>query len=266
MAQMKEKRTRKIGKGSQILASVLVNAVYAMLNYPVMLLNSFLTPFSLLLVITFVSHGTLIGIAIIGGIMMSMLSSGIGLQGDLSHMKNDFKLQDMVISSETGPFVYLIGMSLSELVYSIPALIVLIVLALVFIHTTVLGWLMIIGAAFMIFLFSISVGFLLSNISSDIVQSYAFAALLGTLLSTLPPVYYPITYLPLPYRYLAYLSPTTYVAQIAQDAAGFLPIPALNLYLDWAVMIALSAIILFVAIKKNRWSVERSVPRRAAKA
>jgi len=230
-----------------------VNSLYAMINYPVMMLNAFLAPFSLLIVITFVSQGSLIGVAIIGGIIMSMVSAGIGMQGDLSHLKNDMKLQDMVISSETGPGIYLLGMALSELVYALPALCVLAILAAIFIHTSLAGWLAIIGGAAMIFLFSVSVGFLCSNLSSDIVQSYSFGALLSTLLSTIPPVYYPITFLPLPYRYLAYLSPTTYAAQIAQSGAGVLSISALNVCADWAVMLAVSAVILFIALRKNRW-------------
>ncbi len=244
---------RNINVGSQLLASILVNSVYAMINYPVMMVNAFLAPFSLLIVITFVSQGALVGVAIIGGILMSMISAGIGMQGDLSHLKNDMKLQDMVISSETGPGVYLLGMALSELVYALPALVVLSVLAVIFIHTGPAGWIAIVGAAAMMFLFSVSVGFLFANLSSDIVQSYAFGALLSTLLSTIPPVYYPITYLPLPYRYLAYLSPTTYAAQIAQSGAGVLAISTMNVEIDWSVMIVLSAIILYIALKKNRW-------------
>ena len=85
-------QTRKIYRSSQLLASILVNAVYAMKNYPIMIVNTFLAPFSLLLVITFISNGDLLNVAIVGSIMMSMVSSGIGLQADLSHLKNDFKL------------------------------------------------------------------------------------------------------------------------------------------------------------------------------
>jgi ABC-2 type transport system permease protein len=168
----------------------------------------------------------------VGGIIMSMVSAGIDLQGDLSHLKNDMKLQDMIISSETSPGIYLFGMALSEIVYALPALIVLSIMAIIFIHTTIVGWLMITGAAAMIFLFAVSVGFLLSNLSSDIIQRFAFGSLLSTLLSTIPPVYYPITYPPLPYRYLAYISPTTYAAQIAQSGANVLSVSPLVLGID----------------------------------
>ncbi len=35
---------RKIHRGSQLIASILVNAVYAMINYPIMIVNTFSRP------------------------------------------------------------------------------------------------------------------------------------------------------------------------------------------------------------------------------
>ena len=64
----------------------------------------------------------------------------------------------------------------------------------------------------LMFLMSISLGFAFATFSTDIVQSFAFTRLLSLLFTTLAPVYYPITLIPLPWRYLAYLSPTTYAA------------------------------------------------------
>lgn len=70
-----------------------------MKNYPIVLISSVIAPLSMLFVITFVSNGTLFGAAIEGGLIMVFFSSGIALQSDLSHLKNDFKLQDMIVSS-----------------------------------------------------------------------------------------------------------------------------------------------------------------------
>jgi len=100
----------KRSKFSQILAGVLVNSLYETKNYPIVLLSSVITPFSILIVITFVSHGTLFGTAILGGLIMTFFTSGISLQSDLSHLKNDFKLQDMIVSSPTSARLYMGGM------------------------------------------------------------------------------------------------------------------------------------------------------------
>ena len=57
----------------------------------------------------------------------------------------------------------------------------------------------------------------------------------------------------MPYRYLAYLSPITYGAEIIQSATGYLSISSMNLVLDWIVLVGLTAVMLFFAIKDLRW-------------
>ena len=224
-----------------------------MSNFPIVLINTVLSPLSFLLVIVFVSHGSLIGEAVEGGFIMSMFSAGMGLQGDLSHLKNDFKLQDMVVSSPTTWQTYMFGMAISEIVYSFPALIVLIVLAHYYMHLSAVGTLSVVGVLLLMFLTSVAIGFTLSTFSTDIVQSFAFSRLISTLFSTIPPVYYPITYIPLPYRYLAYLSPTTYAAELAQGAAGYLTLTATTTALDWIILTAVTAALFIVARNKSRW-------------
>jgi ABC-2 type transport system permease protein len=244
---------KKRSTSSQILAAILVNSVFEMRNYPIVLINTVLSPLSFLLVIVFVSHGALIGQAIQGGFIMSMFSAGVGLQGDLSHLKNDFKLQDMVVSSPTAWQTYMFGMAISEIVYSLPALIVLGVLARYFMNLNIIGTLAFGGVLVLMFLTSIAIGFTLSTFSTDIVQSFAFSRLVSTLFSTIPPVYYPITYIPPPYRYLAYLSPTTYAAELAQSTAGYLVLSPAKTALDWTILVVVTVALFIVARSKARW-------------
>ncbi|MGA2785321.1 MAG: ABC transporter permease [Candidatus Bathyarchaeia archaeon] len=244
---------QKRNRFSQILAAVLVNSMYEMRNYPIVLINTVLSPLSFLLVIVFVSQGTLLGDAIVGGFIMSMFSAGAALQGDLSHLKNDFKLQDMIVSSPTTWQIYMFGMAISEITYSLPALVVLVILAHYFMALTVVGALALTGVLLLIFLTSVAIGFTLSTFSSDIVQSFAFSRLISTLFSTIPPVYYPLTYVPLPYRYLAYLSPTTYAAELAQNAAGYLTLSSTTMALDWIILIVVTVGLFIIARNKARW-------------
>jgi ABC-2 type transport system permease protein len=238
---------------SQVFAAILVNAVYEMRNYPVVLVNTVLSPLSFLLLIVFVSHGSLLGEAVQGGFIMSMFSSGMGLQGDLSHLKNDFKLQDMVVSSPTNWQTYVLGMAISELVYSLPALLVLGILAAYFIHFTTVGALEFVAVLLMMFLTSVAIGYTFATFSSDIVQSFAFSRLIATIFSTIPPVYYPITFIPLPYRYLAYLSPTTYAAELAQNSAGYLTLPPPSIATSWLILSSVTIVLSLVARSKARW-------------
>jgi len=224
-----------------------------MRNYPIVLINTVLSPLSFLVLIVFVSRGSLLGEAVEGAFIMSMFSSGMGLQGDLAHLKNDFKLQDMVVSSPTGWMTYMVGIAISEIVYSFPALAVLVVLAHFYLVLSIVGILEFVAVLILMFFASMAVGYTLSTFSSDIVQSFAFSRLLSTLFSTIPPVYYPITYIPLPFRYLAYFSPTTYAAELAQNAGGYLPLSVLMIGLDWGVLMAVALALFMIAKTKARW-------------
>lgn len=239
--------------GSQLAAATLANAVYAMKNFPIMLINTILSPFGFLLVIFFVSRGALLQVGILGALIMTMVNSGVSLQGDLTHLKNDIKLQDMLVSSPVSAQMYIGGMALSELVFSAPTIAVLAILAGIFIHVSLIAALTIIGAMLMTFIFSVSLGFFISTISYDVIQGWAFMGLVQILFSTLPPVYYLITYIPLPFRYLAYLSPTTYAAEIVQHSIGFLPLSAFTAALNWVILIIVSASLFVFAVKKSRW-------------
>ena len=238
---------------SQLLASVLVNSIYAMENYPIMLVNALLAPFSLLVIIVLVSHGGLIGVGIEGALIMTMISAGIGMQGDLSHLKNDLKLQDMVVSSPTSSLTYVAGMGLSEIVFATPVMILLAILAAVYIHPTLVQTAIIMGVMALTFVFSVVLGFVLSTLTSDVVQSWGFSGIVSVVLSTLPPVYYPLSYIPLPFQYLAYISPTTYAAEIVQSAIGYVSISPLNLAADWLVLVAVCTALIVIAYKKARW-------------
>jgi len=238
---------------SQIMASILVNSIYAMMNYPVLLINTLLAPLSLLAVVTFASHGKLLPVAAEGALIMNMVQSGTSLQGDLSHLKNDMRLQDMIVSSPTPAMVYIFGMAISEIVYSLPTLTLLIILNLLFVKTSILGGIVIFFDMATIFTFSISLGFLLSTFSSDIIQSWAFSGILSPILTTLPPVYYPISYIPYPYRYLSYLSPTTYAAEIAQNSTGFVNLGVEDYAISWIVLIGITILLTYLALRRSRW-------------
>jgi ABC-2 type transport system permease protein len=177
----------------------------------------------------------------------------MSLQGDLSHLKNDFKLQDMVVSSPTPWQIYVLGMATAELVYSIPAFIVLGILGAIYVHFSIFQLLEFLAVLGLMFASSIAVGYTFATFSSDIVQSFAFSRLLSTLFSTVPPVYYPITYIPKPWQYLAYLSPTTYAAQLGQYLGGYISLTPLQVAINWIVLIVVTVVLFVIASRKARW-------------
>jgi len=243
----------KNSKLSQVYASILIDAIYQMKNYPITLVSNVIAPFSVLVLILLVSHGNLLSISIEGALITSMISGGVNLQIDLSHMKNDFKMQDMLVSSPTSAFAYMLGMAMAALTNALPALSVLTVLALLFIHASLVGAITVLGVFALIFSFSVALGFMLSTFSTDIQQNRAFVSILTVILATIAPIYYPITYIPIQIRDLAYLSPATYAAGIAQNAIGDLPLSSSSLLIDWIVLIVVSCVLFVIVAKKSHW-------------
>jgi len=144
-------------------------------------------------------------------------------------------------------------MAASEIIYNLPALAILVVLGGIYIHPGALQALELAAALALMFLTSITIGFMFATLSSDIVQSFAWSRLLTTIFTAITPVYYPITYIPLPFRYLAYLSPTTYVAEIMQSVAGSLKLSEGAVLTDWAVIGGLAVVLLVVVSRNARW-------------
>ncbi len=251
---MRTKFTKKINRLNQIYASVLIDAVYQMKNYPITLVSNVIAPFSVLILIILVSHGQLLGISILGALITAMISGGVNLQIDLSHIKNDFKLQDMLISSPTSAFTYMVGMAMASLVNALPALTVLTVLSVLFIRASLFDVLTIFAVFALIFAFSVALGFMLSTFSTDIQQNRAFVSILTVILATIAPIYYPITYIPASIRDIAYLSPATYAAEIAQNAIGALSLSASHLEINWFALIAICAALFVIAIKRSHWA------------
>ena len=240
-------------KLSQVIASVLLTAIYWMRNYPISIVASFLQPIAIIAIITFVSKGALVGVAVEGALIATFVMNGILEMTDISHLKNDFKIQDMVIASPTSACSYILGMSFSSLVTALPSIVFILILWYLFVHVTIATALVCMAVIVLLLVLAISIGFFLSTRTTDISQSYQFTSILSLLFTTVAPVYYPIYLIPMPYRYLAYLSPITYGAEIIQNATGYLSISALNLAADWLVLIGLTAVVLFFAIKDLQW-------------
>ena len=122
---------------------------------------------------------------------MSIFSSGMSIQTDLARLKNDFTFQDMVVSGPTTCVTYMFGVAIAQIVYSLPALIVLYDTCPLLSRISIAGILEFVSVLLLMFLTLIAIGYTLSTFPSAKVHSFAFSRVVSTLFSTIPPVYYP---------------------------------------------------------------------------
>lgn len=230
-----------------------LNGIIPIRTQPLYLINVLASPFSFLFFIAIASNGKLLVYGVAGGMLLTVLSIGTSLQTDMSHYKTDLKLQDLLVASPVEAPVYVAGLALSELMYSIPAMVLFVVLLAVYTTVTVIGAVTIVLVLLLVWAFASALGFTLATYFQDVRETFAISPLISIGLSVLPPVYYPISDLPTWIRPFAYLSPTTYAADLLHGAVGLSSVDWVSGAKDWGVLIAFTVGLLVLASLKARW-------------
>ena len=230
-----------------------LNGMLPIRTQPLYLINLIASPLSFLFFINIASGGVLRPYGVAGGMLMTMLSIGTSLQTDIAHYKQDLKLQDVVVASPVEAWVYVGGMALSELVYSLPGMAVFAGLWIYYGWATWWTAITLVAVLLLVWAFASALGFTLATYFEDVRETFVFSPLISLGLSVLPPVYYPITALPAVLRPVAYLSPTTYAADLLHATVG-VPGPSLvGTVIDWIVLIGFTVGLLALAAYKARW-------------
>lgn len=236
-----------------IFTLVLLNGLIPIRTQPLYVLSLLSSPLSFLFFITVISNGQLVPYGITGGFVLTMLSAGTGLQSDLTHYRHDLKFQDIVIASPVEAPVYVAGMALSELVYSLPAIAVFIVLFAADGYATLASVPVVAGVLLLVWAFATALAFTLATYFKDVRETFIFSPLISLSLTVLPPVYYPLSRLPGWAQFVARFSPTTYAASLVQGAVGLVPTSFSEMALDWTVLGAVTAALFVIAAFKARW-------------
>ena len=232
---------------------VQLNGLIPIRTQPLYLVNLIASPLSFLFFIWIVSKGADLAYGVMGGMVLTMLSVGTGLQSDLTHYRHDLKFQDIVVASPVEAPVYVAGLALSELVYSLPALAVFGILFVYYGFATLTSSVVLIGALLLVWSFATAFAFTLSTYFQDVRETWMFSPIFSLVLTVLPPVYYPISYLPGWAQVAARFSPTTYAAELVQGAVGLQPLSFTSATFDWVVLGAFTAALFLLAAFKARW-------------
>jgi len=188
-----------------------------------------------------------------GGMVLTVLTIGTSLQADMTHYRTDLKFQEMVVASPVKAGTYVTGLALSEFVYSIPGMSVFVVLSLLYAKYIPFGGLVVLGSLILLWIFATALGFTLATYFADVRETFMISPLVSIFLSVVPPVYYPIQRLPPYLRPIAYLSPTTWAANLVQGSLGIVPIGLVQGLEDGAVLLAAAVVLFIIAWKKAQW-------------
>jgi ABC-2 type transport system permease protein len=219
---------------------------------PLSLLFTAISPFSLLFILFVVSHGQYVQFAVAGSLVMALVGYGLALGQDISLYKIEYKMQDVFVASPISPLVYMLGLALSELLYGLPALIVLISLA-VFFSTSIAFLPLLLLNVFFIWGTMSSIGFFLSSHMLHMRNATQLISFVNVIIAVVPPVFYPISTLPEPLQIISYFVPTTHASLMLQYSMGF-PIPdEWSIYLGLLVQGIYFAFFMLIAKKRALW-------------
>ncbi len=218
-----------------------------------MILLSLISFLPVLFIFAFgVGQGALLQ-SVVGAIVLSLAFAGIGSAQSVYFNKHWFRFQDIFVASRVSPISYALGLSVSTLLVSLPALVLAFAVLLLETPMGVLGLLALLGVAALTWMAMLLMGFALGASTKNTRRANSLPQLLGLLLGFLPPVYYPLSTVPPWLQPLALAVPTTHAAELSKYYAGLITLPAYELWLGWLYLIAFVAAMIFIASRRAHW-------------
>jgi len=216
---------------------------------PFYLLSSLSFPLSLLFLLYIITQGYFIRYGIIGGLLSLIASIAISEIGDYVLFRKEIKLQDLLVATGITPLEYILGISLGNIIFSLPAIIFYIILGIIFEFLNIIQILDLIGISMLLMIGLSSFSFLIATYIKYTRYAWGVAGLVSILFSVIPPLYYPYQILG---NYVYFLLP------ILSTPAGILVqeiIESTSFRLEFLLVFIIETIIyVILAIKLARWS------------
>jgi len=244
------------GVRRQVVASLTIawiNGVIVLRRAPLWIVSYLLMPLALLLFFRIHGDVAMIKMALMGGIIMVATSNGISILGDAAWFRIYVKYQDLLVATPIRPVSYVMGLSLSMLVFASPGLALFVALASLTDLMTLEFALALAACTIAVWISSSMMGFTISTLFKSLRHVWPMASILSMVLSLLPPIYYPATVLPQGLQWVGALAPTGAAAMILHHVAGLVEIEMTALAASIASLIVYATTLLLFSSFKVSW-------------
>jgi ABC-2 type transport system permease protein len=225
--------------GKQIVLIAYMTGILWLRRNPISLLFSAISPFSLLFVLFIVSNGQYLQFAVSGSLVMALVGYGLALGQDISFYKTEYKIQDVFVASPVLSLTYMTGLALSQILFGLPALMVLTILT-AYLGTSIAYLPFLILTIFLVWGAMSAMGFFLSSHMLHMRNATQIISFVNVVLAVLPPVFYSIERLPAELQFVAYAVPTTHASLMLQYIMG-IPTP-----IGWSIWLGLAIQIIYL--------------------
>ncbi|MCL5681035.1 MAG: ABC transporter permease [Candidatus Thermoplasmatota archaeon] len=215
---------------------------------PSYLVASLSLPLTLLFMVGILSHGNLISFALIGGLVSIIASNCINGAADAAFFRLQIKIQDLFVATKITPGDYMMGLIMSYLVFSIPGIVLYAILGLYW-HVFTIGSVLPIILILIAVTISISnIAFIIAGSMKHIRNVWGITAVLSIVMTVLPPVFYPYTFLPKIALYVLSASPVTPAAVLLQ---GYVGLEQLNYTTNLMVLILFAETVILTILGRQ---------------
>ena len=183
------------------------------------ILTGTLTPGALIVFVAILAP-ELLPVTLVGALVYSMFLIGQRVLNEAAYIRIDHKLNELYHASPLSPESYFVGLAGGMLVaYLPPSLVLLGILQVLHPLDTVAG-LTLIVCLLAVWAVSSTIGYVVSTLFKDMKTIWPYSALLTNLFGVVPPVFYRLGSVPVGWRSVALLLPTSAAAVLVDSAAG----------------------------------------------
>jgi ABC-2 type transport system permease protein len=226
------------------------NGIAWLRESPANIIVNAISPICLLTIIYFLSNGVLLPYAIVGGAIAIVAASSLSTTGQSAMFRLEFRIQDLLIATKVNVLDYILAFSLSNIIFSTPGITFFLVLGVIFHLFSLQRLAMTIIVVFLVAIATTSIAVMVGSRIRRTIGMWAISGILSSLLTLIPPTFYPYTVLPKPLLYIFALSPITPAAIVLQGAYGLRPVDAVMLPL----LVVEVAVYMVLAVKLSKWS------------
>lgn len=168
----------------------------------------------------------LLPFALVGAMVYSAFLIGQRLLNEAAYIRIDHRLNELYHASPMSPEAYFLGLATGMLVAYSPTVLLFAPIVQIVLPLGPLEWAVIAAVVAAVWIVSSTLGYVISTLFKDMKTIWPYSSLLINLLGIVPPVFYPISFLPAGVHWLALVVPTSSAAAIAAHVAGLEPLAA----------------------------------------
>ena len=237
-----------------------VTAIYAIpliKRNPIWIITSLIIPFSFIVVFYFIGGKSLGVQAPIGALTTLSFNAGLVNLPQYLVMSKFRKLHYYFVSAPVSPIMYNFALAIAMLLPMVPGLIIMALICYMLgAYFSITGMVILVLVILLTWAVGSLLGFFIGVSANNIMYISAISNTLGLLLGTLPPVYYPLTYVPPSWRNILMIIPTVSSANLMRWALGTVKVSINDVVLSFIILCAYILVFATLVQKKAEW-VER---------